>query len=192
MCYLCLPLTPIGDRAYNGGTMKETKAHDIRTRFGRNVAAERARRDLSQQELSDEAGIARNYLSRIERGASSPTVHVAVWLADALGVTTSHLTEERMSTDYILQKLDTLKEHIRNEGRSREELAERVEAVESALGEWWLESDDQYSDYGGDALGKLMDMSDKVDAIADHIGGLEFDEDAQVWRIEEARDGTDG
>jgi len=46
----------------------------------------RLERDLSQERLSLEAGLHRNYVGRVERGELSPTFEPLVAIADALKV----------------------------------------------------------------------------------------------------------
>lgn len=51
----------------------------------------RKERDLSQEQLSLETGIHRNYIGGIERGERSPTVMAVAALASALGVSLADL-----------------------------------------------------------------------------------------------------
>ena len=65
--------------------------------FGQAVRAQRARRGLSQEELSFEAEMDRTYVSGIERGVRNPTLKTVRRLAKVLGVKPSILmrrTEE--------------------------------------------------------------------------------------------------
>ncbi|ANE22561.1 hypothetical protein AAY81_04840 [Denitrobacterium detoxificans] len=53
--------------------------------FAQNLRAERARVGLSQQELSDKAGVDRMSISKYERGHALPNLNNAAALACALG-----------------------------------------------------------------------------------------------------------
>lgn len=59
---------------------------DIRLRLGQNIKAARTERGWSQEELADEAGLHRTYISGVERGVRNPTVTVVEKIAKALGV----------------------------------------------------------------------------------------------------------
>lgn len=54
--------------------------------IGRRIKELRKKKDLSQEELSEQAEITPNYLSRIERGTENPTLDMFVKLSNALGV----------------------------------------------------------------------------------------------------------
>lgn len=64
---------------------------DVRARVGRNMKRLREVRGWSQEELADQAGIHRTYVSGVERGVRNPTVTVLEKLAIALGATLSDL-----------------------------------------------------------------------------------------------------
>ncbi len=66
-------------------------AMDVRRLLGRNVQRLRLARGWSQEELADEAGIHRTYVSGVERGVRNPTVTVLAKLAKALGVPVGEL-----------------------------------------------------------------------------------------------------
>lgn len=66
--------------------MTETTSTNIRSEFGSNVRAERARKGWTQEDLAQSAGIAESYVGRVERGEASPSIVAAVNLANALGV----------------------------------------------------------------------------------------------------------
>ena len=74
---------------------------DIGVAFGRAVKLRRTELDLSQEELADAAGLARSFVSGIERGVSSASVQ-SVWkLAVALDCQPSDLwmSAERVYRD---------------------------------------------------------------------------------------------
>jgi XRE family aerobic/anaerobic benzoate catabolism transcriptional regulator len=52
--------------------------------IGRKIAAVRAKRGLSQEDLAGEAEIARNYISRIENGHVAFSILVLLKIAKAL------------------------------------------------------------------------------------------------------------
>jgi transcriptional regulator with XRE-family HTH domain len=54
--------------------------------FGRNVRRVRKERDLSQEALADEVGLAVTYVGQIERGSRNPTLEIVERLARALKV----------------------------------------------------------------------------------------------------------
>ena len=55
-------------------------------RFGRNLAAERARKDMSQEELADAVGLSRWTVAAYEAGTTTPDMASATAIADVLGV----------------------------------------------------------------------------------------------------------
>ena len=64
--------------------------------FARQLRRFREARGLSQDELSFRAGLDRTYISQLERGLKSPTLHTVEKLADQLGVTPAELVRERV------------------------------------------------------------------------------------------------
>ncbi|QZP07726.1 helix-turn-helix transcriptional regulator [Caenibius sp. WL] len=58
----------------------------ITQRFGANVARLRKERGLTQEAFADLAGIARSYMSDVERGARNPTIVIVERIAIALKV----------------------------------------------------------------------------------------------------------
>ena len=64
---------------------------DILRVVGLNLRNARLRKDLSQEALANEAGVAMNYVSGIERGVQNPTVMVLFRLAEVLGIGVSQL-----------------------------------------------------------------------------------------------------
>jgi len=59
--------------------------------FDSNLRAERARRDLTQQELATKAGLSKLSILNYESGRSKPGTKALTSLADALGMTTDEL-----------------------------------------------------------------------------------------------------
>jgi len=59
--------------------------------FGRNLAAARHRKGLSQEALGLEAGLHRTYVSAIERGQQNPSLTNIIKLAREVGVPPAEL-----------------------------------------------------------------------------------------------------
>lgn len=59
--------------------------------LGERLAAYRKLNALSLEEVSTRAGITKSYLSKLERGLSSPTIATLIKLAGALGITSEQL-----------------------------------------------------------------------------------------------------
>ncbi len=66
------------------------------------LRALRRQRGLTLQEVADQAGIGRSYLSRLERGEKAPSIATIVRLAESLGVQVSHLFGERLHDSLFL------------------------------------------------------------------------------------------
>jgi transcriptional regulator with XRE-family HTH domain len=66
---------------------------EIRGRLARNVKKARDERGWSQEELADQAGLHRTYVSGIERKVRNPTIEIVERLAKALKVSASALLE---------------------------------------------------------------------------------------------------
>jgi len=64
---------------------------DYFERLGRRVQQVRAGRGFTQQELADEAGLDRTYISGVEHGKQNPTIGALLRLARALEVPLDHL-----------------------------------------------------------------------------------------------------
>ena len=61
--------------------------------FGRNVKLARKATGLSQEAFADVSGIARSYMSNVERGARNPTLDVVERIAMALQTPAHHLLD---------------------------------------------------------------------------------------------------
>ena len=72
---------------YEDGELIRTEKPAAFTMVGNAVAAVRARKGLSQKELSELTGIDQSDLSRIERGTANPSVSTLYRIAQALGAT---------------------------------------------------------------------------------------------------------
>lgn len=66
------------------------EAHQI---FGANVKRERKAQGLSQEALADHAGLARSYMSDVERGAKNATIATVAKIALALNVDAASLMQ---------------------------------------------------------------------------------------------------
>jgi transcriptional regulator with XRE-family HTH domain len=63
--------------------------------LARNVRSERERLGWSQEQLAEQSGIHRTYVSGVERGRRNPTITVLAALANALGTSPSALLGSR-------------------------------------------------------------------------------------------------
>jgi transcriptional regulator with XRE-family HTH domain len=68
---------------------------DIRRQLARNLKRLRTEKGWSQEELADQAGLHRTYVSGVERGVRNPTITIVATLAKALGVPPSELLSAR-------------------------------------------------------------------------------------------------
>lgn len=66
--------------------MKESSREDVRTRFGKRLAELRKSVNYSQELLALDSGLARSYLSEVERGKRNLSLLNICQLADTLGV----------------------------------------------------------------------------------------------------------
>jgi len=66
---------------------------DPRSRFGRRLAQLRRERGCSQEQLSADSGLARSYLSGVERGQRNIGLINICRLADTLGVRPAELMD---------------------------------------------------------------------------------------------------
>lgn len=77
---------------------------DINQALAKAISKFRLAANLSQEELADAADIHRTYVSQIERGLKSPTLHVLFNIASALNVSASDIVQEIEKEMYELQK----------------------------------------------------------------------------------------
>lgn len=68
---------------------------DIRRILARNLKRLRTEKGWSQEELADQAGLHRTYVSGVERGVRNPTITIIATLAKALGVPAADLLAVR-------------------------------------------------------------------------------------------------
>jgi transcriptional regulator with XRE-family HTH domain len=66
----------------------------LRKKFGLKVAALRKEAKVSQEALADRCGLARSYMSRIERGNANPSLDAIEILAGGLKVPVRKFFEE--------------------------------------------------------------------------------------------------
>ncbi len=74
--------------------MSGARLENIPLAFGRVLRRHRRARGLSQEQLSLESGVQRNFISLIELGQNQPTISTVLKLADALGISGSLLVHE--------------------------------------------------------------------------------------------------
>lgn len=68
---------------------------DIRRQLARNLKRFRTEKGWSQEELADQAGLHRTYVSGVERGVRNPTITIVAALAKALSVSAAELLASR-------------------------------------------------------------------------------------------------
>jgi transcriptional regulator with XRE-family HTH domain len=88
----------------DGQTIKDT--------LGRNIKLLRARRGLSQADLSEKADISINFLSNIERGIKFPQPDMLSKLATALGVEVNKFFLEDIAPDDGKELLNHMSEDL--------------------------------------------------------------------------------
>jgi transcriptional regulator with XRE-family HTH domain len=88
----------------DGQTIKDT--------LGGNIKILRARRGLSQADLSEKADISINFLSNIERGIKFPQPDMLAKLANALGVEVYKLFLENSAPDDDKELLNNMSEDL--------------------------------------------------------------------------------
>lgn len=74
--------------------MATTDTGDVLRRIGRNIRAERARRDLTQEDLAHQSGVAVAQVARMERGESDTGISKYVMLARAMNLTPALLLQD--------------------------------------------------------------------------------------------------
>ncbi|MBP3925523.1 helix-turn-helix transcriptional regulator [bacterium] len=62
------------------------KSDTITYKLGKKIKIERIKRDISQEQLAELAGVGTNTISGIERGVQSPTVETVGAIAKALDI----------------------------------------------------------------------------------------------------------
>lgn len=85
------PSALIAPSAQDDHSLAETVAEKTGSPLGERLAAYRKLNALSLEEVSTRAGITKSYLSKLERGLSSPTIATLIKLANALGITSEQL-----------------------------------------------------------------------------------------------------
>ncbi len=74
--------------------MSGARLENILLAFGKVLRRHRLSRGFTQEQLSLESGVQRNFISLIELGHNQPTISTLIKLADALAVSASHLLQE--------------------------------------------------------------------------------------------------
>jgi len=67
---------------------------DVRKRLAANMVRLRKEKGWSQEELGDQAGMHRTYVSGVERGVRNPTITVVAKIAAGLGCTIGNLVDQ--------------------------------------------------------------------------------------------------
>ena len=83
---------------------KEAQRQKTRDRIGQRIAALRKLAGLSQEQLSERAGLQRTHISRIEAGKYAVTLETIQAIAEALGMTVD-IVDERLSNLAPLKRL---------------------------------------------------------------------------------------
>ena len=83
---------------------KEAQRQKTRDRIGQRIAALRKLAGLSQEQLSERAGLQRTHISRIEAGKYAVTLETIQAIAEALGMTVD-IVDERLSNLATLKTL---------------------------------------------------------------------------------------
>jgi transcriptional regulator with XRE-family HTH domain len=68
--------------------------NELQVQFGLVIKRRRLAAGLSQETLSERAGLHRTYVGLLERGKRMPSIYVAQQVARALGTTTAELLTE--------------------------------------------------------------------------------------------------
>ena len=66
--------------------MRPSKTRSLVSRFPAILRDARTEKGLSQEELADQAGLHRTYISQIERGVKSPSLRSLEQITDALEI----------------------------------------------------------------------------------------------------------
>lgn len=66
---------------------------DVRQRLADNMRKYRREKGWSQEELADQAGVHRTYISGVERLVRNPTITIVGRIAEALGVAVGDLVD---------------------------------------------------------------------------------------------------
>jgi len=77
--------------ALNDTTRQSIGMDTLRKKFGNNVVSLRKERGISQEELADLCGVARSYMSRVERGQANPSLDAIEKIAAGLDILPSML-----------------------------------------------------------------------------------------------------
>jgi transcriptional regulator with XRE-family HTH domain len=68
------------------------EAPQLSITIGRNIRRSRVVQDMTQKEMAAMLGISQGYVSRVERGKKTPSIHKLELFSQALNVPVSELT----------------------------------------------------------------------------------------------------
>lgn len=99
--------------------MKNYENTPFGNKLGAAVKKLREARNMSQEELREEAGLSSGYISRLEAGEySSPSITHTYKLAQALGMNLRDLLEQA----HLIPRESTFESCLRGEGASEEQI----------------------------------------------------------------------
>jgi len=94
--------------------LKKEAGMDIKEMMGQRIKSLRQANNMTQEELSEKAGITAKYLSSIERGHENPTLDTLIHIAGALGVDLSDLFQyahESSDSKYLRDHIAEIIKH---------------------------------------------------------------------------------
>lgn len=90
LLYVTISAWPISIHKFKFGCVRTA----LRKRFGNRLRVLRNAAGISQEAFADRCGLARSYMSRIERGNANPSLDAIEILADGLKVSVKALFED--------------------------------------------------------------------------------------------------
>ena len=93
-----------------GAVYNSMEEQELKTALGKNIKFFRFRRQLSQADLADKAGISVTFLSNIERGNNFPQARTLCGLAESLDVQVWELFKGEGASDQEMSIVDRISE----------------------------------------------------------------------------------